>query len=323
MHIGRKLTRGGGVAVTTRMTVIGETIVDILPSADGTAIESLGGSPANVAVGLARLGHPTRLFTQFGTDDRGARIAQRLREESVELVPGSQSTKTTASAQVDLSAHNGPTYAIDLHWNPDSSLLDLHTDEHVHTGSLATYLAPGDATVASLITTARPSCTISFDPNIRAAAIADREYARQRILKLLGQSDVVKASADDLAWLYPDQSPYRVIADWASLGPTICVLTLAGQGAVGYGNGQWFTRPVRPSPVMDTVGAGDAFTAGLLSGLMDAGLLGGHRALRQLRSADLSQLTTAVDRGLAAAAYSVSRIGADPPRRSDLGLSER
>jgi fructokinase len=160
----------------------------------------------------------------------------------------------------------------------------------VHVGSIGAALEPGATLVERLVTSSRPSATISFDPNVRPQLMGSAETARPRIERLVALADIVKASDEDLAWLYPGADVTEVVDRWLALGPALMV---------------------------DTIGAGDSFMAGLLAALSDRGLLGAARrsALRELSASDLTEVV-----GFAArcAAITVSRPGADPPTRADL-----
>jgi len=305
-----------------RTLVIGESLIDIVHSPDGSAREHVGGSPANVAVGLARLGHEVTLATMLGRDEKGTRIASLLHGEGVALTQDSLGSKPTSVATSMLDATGAATYGFDLTWelNQDQPLEGLG---HVHTGSIAATLEPGATAVLATLQRARPGATISYDPNARPALMGDPQEVRAKIEALIGLSDVVKASDQDIAWLYGDVPLPEILRLWGLLGPALIVLTRGDQGAVmGLTNtGELASVDAPVVEVVDTVGAGDAFMAGLLSGLLDARLLGDIAARDRLRSAVLSDVRPAVHRGLTCAAVTVSRPGADPPRRSEVATS--
>ena len=150
--------------------------------------------------------------------------------------------------------------------------------------------------------------------------MGDPHEVRAKIEALIGLSDVVKASDEDIAWLYDGAPIPDVLRLWGQLGPALTVVTRGGKGAVvGLSiTGELTSVDAPVVQVVDTVGAGDSFMAGLLSGLLDAGLLGGIQGRERLRSASLADVRPAVDRALACAAITVSRAGANPPRRAEL-----
>jgi fructokinase len=306
-----------------RTLVIGESLIDIVQRRDGTTQEHVGGSPANVAVGLARLGHGVTFATMIGDDERGARIAQLLDGEGVTLTTGSIGRQTTSVATSTLDADGAAAYSFDLSWELNLGQ-PIEGLGHVHTGSIAATLEPGASAVLSTLQGAHPSATISYDPNARPSLMGDPHDVRAKMEQLIGLSDVVKASDEDIAWLYDGAPLPDILRLWGLLGPSLVVVTRGDQGAVmGLTVTGEFTSVDAPTvEVVDTVGAGDSFMAGLLSGLLDAGLLGGVQARERLRSASLADVRPAVNRALACAAVTVSRAGANPPRRAELAMPQ-
>lgn len=300
----------------TAVLVVGEALIDIVMPLEGMVAEHVGGSPANVAIGLARLGHPTTLATRFGHDERGTRIRALLEREGVALVPGSDAAGRTSTALARLDVRKVATYEFDLEWSVDPGLV-APDGGHLHTGSIAATLAPGAAAVARIVEASRPHATISYDPNARPSLMGDPADAVVVIEHLIGLADVVKASEEDVAWLYGG-TPEEALARWAGMGPRLVMITLGPDGVlVGIG-GRSARFPVPPVGVVDTVGAGDSFMSGVLSGLLDAGLLGGPAARARLGGAALEEVTPAVERALVCAGITVSRAGANPPRREEL-----
>ena len=302
-----------------RTLVIGESLIDIVHRPDGSAQEHVGGSPANVAVGLARLRNDVTLATMIGEDEHGARIADLLYREGIRLTAGSVGERRTSVATSTLDAAGAAAYTFDLAWelSEDQPLEGL---AHVHTGSIAATLEPGASAVLNTIQTARPGATISYDPNVRPSLMGDPQEVRAKIEQLIGLSDVVKASDEDIAWLYDAAPLSDILRLWGLLGPAVVVVTRGDKGAVvGLGITGELTSVDAPAvEVADTVGAGDSFMAGLVSGLLDAGLLGGVQARERLRAATLADVRPAVDRALACAAITVSRPGANPPHLAEL-----
>lgn len=307
----------------TRALVIGESLTDLVQRPDGSTEEHVGGSPANVAIGLARLGHEVTFATQLGADERGARIASHLEGEGVWLAEGSVSRigSPTSVATSTLDASGQAAYSFELAWE----LPRGHPPEgltHVHTGSIAATLEPGASAVLATIEGARPGATISYDLNVRPSLMGEPHEVRAKVEALIGLSDVVKASDEDIAWLYDGAPVSDLLRLWGQLGPALTVVTRGASGAlVGLPVSGELTSVDAPAVrVVDTIGAGDSFMAGLLSGLLDAGLLGGIPARERLRSASLADVRPAVDRALACAAITVSRAGSNPPRLAELNL---
>ncbi|MDH6142755.1 MULTISPECIES: carbohydrate kinase family protein [Kitasatospora] len=321
----------GQPAAEPSTLVIGEALTDILAGPDGRRSAVPGGSPANVALGLARLGHPVRLATRVGGDAYGLALRRHLGESGVLLTDGSVVDAATSTATAVLDADGAADYRFDVSWILPPAATDPAATgpvAHLHTGSIAALLAPGAAQVLTAVRAARPGATVSYDPNLRPALLGTAAQERPRVEELVALSDVAKASEEDLGWLYPGHDAAAVAARWARTGPSLVVLTLGAGGARAF----WRhgSHRVRPTPVdvVDTVGAGDAFMAGLLGGLLRAGLLGGGAGERVFARDEL-RAATGADRlpakvvdslALAArtAALTCTRPGADPPTRAEL-----
>ncbi|MDQ3383056.1 MAG: PfkB family carbohydrate kinase, partial [Actinomycetota bacterium] len=199
-----------------RVLVVGEALIDIVHSSQGAVSEHVGGSPANVAVGLARLGHSTTLATHLGPDEHGARIAAYLQERDVRLSPGSDSAVRTPTATARLDAEGVARYDFDLTWELPE--LELTGTGHLHTGSIAATLEPGGSDVLELLRHAREVATTSYDPNLRPSMMGAPHQVRSRIEECIGLADVVKASAEDLQWLYAGAPVAEVARLWGLLG---------------------------------------------------------------------------------------------------------
>ncbi|HEX2416848.1 MAG TPA: carbohydrate kinase [Micromonosporaceae bacterium] len=304
------------------ITVVGESLLDLVADTEGRCFAAYpGGSPANVAVGLARLGTPVRLVTHLADDLPGRLVARHLRDSgvTVDLLPGSPAT-SLALAAVD--EHGVASYDFRISWDV-ARVRDLGSDcRHLHTGSIAGALPPGADVVDELLAVERRRgrVTISLDPNIRASLLGHRDAVRERLERQVSRSDVVKASTEDLAWLYPGEPPDRVAARWLAAGLALVVVTLGSEGGYGLSRAAEVTRPAVPVTVVDTVGAGDAFTAGLLDGLSRLGLLGGDQRGR-LAAVDAGTLAALLDFAIRVAGLTCGRSGADPPTRDELAQS--
>jgi fructokinase len=292
-----------------RALVIGEALIDIVEHRG----EHVGGSPLNVAVGLAKLGRNVDFLTHIGEDEPGRRIADYVKSAGVQLVPGSTSACRTPSARAKIGDDGSAAYTFDLEWEL-SGTAQVASPVLVHTGSIAAVHEPGCLAVAALLDTYRLSATVSFDPNVRPSLIVDGELARDRIAHLVERSDIVKASDEDLGWIDPEHEPEWTARAWLASGPAIVVVTMGDRGARAFcsaGEARVAARPVR---LVDTVGAGDAFMAGLLDALWGLALLGaGRRAA--LGRMGLEQLTAALDSASLASALTIGRSGAELPDR--------
>jgi len=299
--------------------VVGEALIDIVQPVDGPVTEHVGGSPLNVAIGLARLGHPVQLAAYLADDAHGRLITKQLAADGVPLVDGSMTASHTPTARATLDGNGSATYEFDLAWDLP---YPLPTDVgHFHTGSIASALQPGATKVADAMLLARRHATVSFDPNPRPSLLGEARDARAHLEQLIGYSDVVKASDEDIAWLYGGAvDPAEILTLWGQLGASLVVVTRGGDGALMHvtSTGETENVPGRSVSVVDTVGAGDSFQSGLLSALLDTGLLGSVDARDRLRRAGLTDLRPAVDRAIATSAITVSRAGANPPTRAEL-----
>lgn len=302
-----------------RLLVVGEALVDIVVDQAGDTAEHVGGSPANVAVGLARLDHPVDFATWLGRDARGRRIVDQLEDHGVHLLPESLGGSPTSTALATLDASGAATYEFDLYWELPAFAIPPGTG-HVHTGSIGTVLQPGAESVTAALVAVRDHGTVSYDPNIRPSIMGDLEAVRVRVEELVALSDVVKASEDDLALLYRDRSIDEVMDHWLGLGALLAVVTLGGDGTTYRvtGSSGSARAATMAQHVVDTVGAGDSFMAGLISGLVVAGLLGDPAARDRLREATLDDVRPAIDRGLATSGVTVGRAGAYAPTLGEL-----
>jgi fructokinase len=319
---------GGGV-----IAVAGEALVDLVPAPVGGYFEiAPGGSPANVALGLARLGVPARLLARLADDLLGKRIREHLTHNGVQLDHAVAAREQTSLAMVSLDADGVPAYdfrisgTADWQWTPAevAGALDNGASGPVvalHSGSLALTTAPGDAVLRDLMIRASETVTVSYDPNCRPMLMGNPADVLDGVHSLLGVADVVKVSSEDLHWLVPDMTPEQVVDDWVTRGPRLVAVTLGADGVLaGTTSGLRARRPGVSVKVIDTVGAGDTFSATLLAGLHVAGVLGAAKR-DELAALDYSTLDELLHDAVLAAAICCSRRGADPPTRGDLRLS--
>jgi fructokinase len=306
----------------TILTVIGESLVDIIsdPHRPAATPAHPGGSPLNVAVGAARLDLQTSLVTHYAEDRYGLMIEEHLQTNGVHVINGG--TTPTSQALATLGHDGAAEYTFSITWAINGASLPalaaVEGSTHVHTGSIATVLPPGDQATLVLVEAAREHATISYDPNCRPAISPDAAAARRQAEVFVAASDIVKASDEDLAWLYPERTPDDTLQAWLELGPAIVALTRGASGPVvrsGTGRAEIAAEPIT---VADTVGAGDSFMAGLISGLAQLEALGagGRQRLQTLTLDQLHALAAYANR---AAAITCTREGANPPRLAELG----
>ncbi|MFE3474612.1 carbohydrate kinase [Streptomyces bacillaris] len=297
------------------LLVVGECVADIVRLPDEEDRVHPGGSPANVAYGLARLGHRATLLTQLGPDANGRLIRDHLTSAGVSVRTDGAPARTP-SAAVTLDAAGQASYAFDVSWTLAPVAVDP-APGHVHTGSIGAVVGPGADTVLEIVRAARATATVSYDPNVRPALMGERAEAVRRVEECVGLSDLVKASDEDLAWLYPGEESEKVAARWLEHGPAAVLVTRGGDGSLAVLPGGPFTVAAARAEVVDTVGAGDAFMSGTLHALAAHGLLGAG-ARERLRAVDRATLSDVLRHAVASAAVTVSRAGANPPDAAEL-----
>ncbi|QEO13812.1 carbohydrate kinase [Agromyces intestinalis] len=300
-------------APTPDVLVVGEALVDIVHRADDSIDESPGGSPANVALALGRLGRSPRLLTSIGDDPHGRSVRAWLAASEVS-VHGLPATRTsTALARLD--AQGAATYEFDLEWSVDTS--NVATADALHVGSIAATLEPGATAVADLLDRHHDRALVTYDPNIRPSLIDDREAVRRQVRSLIARADVIKASDEDVVWLHPGEDIADVARRWSRSGPALVVITSGASGCFAVAPGFELSVPAIAVEVVDTVGAGDTFMAALIDGLLGAGAFGVD-ARAAIASLEKGRLTELLHRSALAASVTVSRPGADPPLLEEL-----
>jgi fructokinase len=293
--------------------VIGEALIDVVERDGQISTEHVGGSPLNVAVGLARLGRQVDFLTHIGADPHGRRIVDYLNSSGVQLVSGSDTAQRTPTARATLDAGGAAQYVFDIDWQL-AGTPEVATPLVVHTGSIAAVLEPGCRATAALLDAYRASATLTFDPNVRPALIDDDDAARGRIDRLIERCDVVKASDEDMRWIDPNRTPEQIAQTWLSIGPSVVAVTMGDQGAFALCAAGTVRVPARRVNVVDTVGAGDAFMSGLIDALWSRKLLGAGRR-RDLAATSVAVLTEVVQTAVLSSALTVGRAGADLPDR--------
>lgn len=299
--------------------VVGESLVDVVRGRDGTVREHPGGSAANTAVALARLGRSVRFVTAYGHDAHGRLLAAHLGDNGV--VPGSDPfvLERTATAIATLAESGAATYEFDIEWHfaPPQLPADVVPVVMVF-GSIGAAREPGATEVATLVERHRASALTVFDLNARPAITGTGAEIVARAEAMGRLADVVKASDDDLDQLWPRRDHSEVAASFLTRGSSAFVLT---RGAAGLA---WFTAadrgevPSAPAVVDDTIGAGDTVTAAVVDALWSLGAVG-PAAREGLASLGAEAWTSVLEQAGRAAAITVSRPGGDPPWRHELG----
>jgi fructokinase len=295
------------------IVVAGEALVDVVLDRDGDSTETPGGSPLNVAVGIARLGVPATLLTQVGHDERGGLVVRHVTASGAEIVAVPTSSGRTSLATAHLDEQGLASYDFDLEWSLPPQ--DLPTCLALHVGSLGTVLEPGRESVLDLVEQAVARGTfVSFDANLRESFLDDRDRAWQQVRELGARATLVKLSDEDAALLDPGSDPDDVARTLLQGQRTdLVILTRGAHGATAFtAEGEVSARP-RAIEVVDTVGAGDAFMAGTLAQLADLDAF--RQPVAALGRAALEQLLRGA---VEVAALTCERRGANPPRREEL-----
>jgi fructokinase len=303
------------------LTVIGEAVVDLVQHRDGRYTPHPGGSPLNVAVGLARLGQPTRIGARFARTRFGRLLRDHAVANGVDVSRAVDADEPASLAVVALNDDGSAEYEFyltgtaDWQWSrAELTPLAIGT-AMLHTGSLASLLPPGAIEIAAIMREGRRSgALVSFDPNIRPLVLGRADLVRGQVEALAAHAHVVKASDDDLAWLYPGESVEAVARRWLSLGPHLVVVTMGGAGAMAAFGDAVLRRPAPAVAVADTVGAGDAFMSGLLSALAEPK----QSPVDAVGELSDERVAAILDVAIRVAAITCTRAGANPPTAAEL-----
>ncbi|VEI12990.1 carbohydrate kinase family protein [Trueperella bialowiezensis] len=305
--------------------VIGESLIDVVKRADGTASRHPGGSPMNVAVGLARLGRRVHLLTRFGDDADGSQLREYIESAGVSLYPGTVDSDATSIAIASINEAGSPAYHFDVnsaYVEPPASvdqLVDIigELPTHVHIGSIGAHLRPGSHTVRRWLELLHEHATISYDPNVRLSILGSAQSVIDDMTQILPFVDIVKASTEDLEELTghpvdPDAAAHEFLA----AGATFVAISMGSRGVKFFTPTESVALPALQVKVVDSVGAGDAMMSALIDSLARISVLGDERA--GLASISPSLLTSVGKFAVTAAAITVSRSGANPPTRDEV-----
>lgn len=286
--------------------VVGESLVDIVHAADGTTTEYAGGSAANVAVALSRLGRPVRFVTAWADDARGRVLADHLASAGVTLAGDPLVLERTATAAATIGPDGAASYEFDLDWRIGP--VDVGQPVAVHVCSIGAVLEPGAGQVLELLARLGGSATVTYDVNARPAITGTGPELVARVERMAAAAHLVKASDEDLAALYPGLDLIGAARHLLGLGPSAVVVTRGGEGATWVAADHTVEVASQRVDVADTIGAGDTFGAAVIDALWG-------RAPASLSAGAIEEVLAHAAR---AAAVTVSRPGADPPYRSEL-----
>ncbi len=300
--------------------ISGEALIDLIPDPVKTnAYDAvLGGSPYNVAIGLGRLGCRTAFVSRISADANGDALAAALADNRVDLgmlvrdkrpstlafvMRGTAKTGSRYSFYLDGTAYDGP-WPFPGDWPRGG--------RHLHVGSFSAVERHGEAVVEAM-RAARAHATVSFDPNIRPFVTPDREAVRPLVEQQASLAHVIKASEEDLEWLYPSQSVEESLSVWTKMGARFCAATLGERGALAILGNERIEVAAPRVDVVDTVGAGDSFMSALLSAMDRDAALGADAVLPS--RADLERWLRFA---ATASAITCTRKGSNPPTRAEV-----
>jgi fructokinase len=305
--------------------VCGEALYDLfLEDGDQEGVVAIeawpGGSPFNVAVGLARLGQNVGFLSCISTDVFGERLVGVLRREGVSEAYLRRSSAPSTLSIIEAGPQGTPNYSFRGEGAADRMIEvgDLPEGmpgvQAIHVGSLATVMHPVGAALRMLVSQEWRNRVVSYDPNVRPTVEPDPHVWRRVLSSLITMSHLMKISSEDFAYLYPGAEPQELAAHWIAAGARLVIVTRGEAGASAWTRRVSVQLPAECVAVVDSVGAGDAFHAALLAALAESGALS-PEAIGELDEPALSRLLAFAIR---AAAITCSRRGADLPRRGEL-----
>jgi fructokinase len=309
------------------IVVCGEALMDVFDAgatATGNTLDArIGGSPYNVALGLARLQQPVAFCGAVSTGFLGERLMRSLRDEGIDTACVQRTAAPTSLCIIGLDAHGVPAYdfygerGADRQLDAGVALAGMPPQARAfHFGSYAMVVEPVASAQRALIERERTRALISYDPNIRPTVEPSLPRWRETLAWMLPRTHLLKVSEEDLALLYPGQALDEIAASWLAIanGPRLVVITRGGQGALGFtASARVQAAPVRVQ-VVDTVGAGDTFQAAMLTWLAEHQRL----SIDGVATLGATALQALLDFATRAAAITCSRRGADLPRRNEV-----
>jgi fructokinase len=307
--------------------VIGEALIDLIESREtkGQFQAVVGGANANVALALARRGTDHQFLARISSDRFGILIRDRLGSNNVNMDYIINTDEPTTLAVISVNAQGSPTYnfytngTADWGWTnqelPTKETVKSLNAKAISFGCLTMAMEPGNLIIEAWAKDLKDDLTISHDINIRAALGFDRNKERERVERVNSFSHIIKASDEDIEWLYdlqPEADLTEIINNWIGNTDKIVLLTRGSQGTRIYRRTETIDVPARKIQVVDTVGAGDTFVANLLGQLEDNNYLG-ENALEKLKTLSSQDLAEYVRISGVAASIACERAGCEPP----------
>jgi fructokinase len=302
----------------SRVVVIGEALVDLVMPEAAPIEAMLGGAPYNTARALARLGIPVDFCGTVSVDRFGERIIQQLIADGVGTALVERCEQPTTLAAAELSSKGSADYRFYIDGTSAPRLERDRLDAvpaWIFTGGLGLVLEPLAHRVDDIVAARGPNTRVMVDVNVRPHVISDMTGYRRRVERLASYCDVVKVSDEDLAHLYPDVEAESGVQRLLECGASIVLVTAGGDAVVARTANERIAVSIPPAVIVDTIGAGDTFDAGVLTYWCEM-------PTEMVDPTAAAQIAAAVDLGARAARVVVGRRGADPPRRSELPPSD-
>jgi len=304
--------------------VCGEALIDLVPVPAGDElvyVARAGGSSFNVAMGLGRLGAPVGFLGRISTDRFGRMLRGRLEADGVDCGLVEDGDEPTTLAVVQIEAGSEPAYAFYGEGTADRMFGAGHAPAElpdevtaIHLGSISMVREPGASAFEAVMRREHGRRVLTLDPNIRASLVGERTAYLERLEGWVSLADVVKVSRADLDWLYPGMEPDAAAAAWLARGPGLVVVTKGHEGVLGMTARDRVEVAGTPVVVSDTVGAGDAFTSGVLARLHATGRLE-RSSVRDISADALRDCLAFANK---AAAITCTRAGAQPPTLAEM-----
>ena len=299
----------------------GEALIDMLPretaAGESAFAPHAGGAVFNTAVALGRLGAPVQFFSGLSSDLFGDVLRDQLAASKVDSSPAAVSDRPTTLAFVTLTDGHA-SYAFYDENTAGRMITPADLPEiaasAVFVGGISLAVEPCADAYEALAAKATEAAVVMMDPNVRPSFIKDPDHYRARITRMMGHADIVKMSDEDLAWFYPGQDTATAARAVVADGVKLLCITEGSKGVTGYTATHEVFVPANKAKVVDTVGAGDTFNAGLLASLHGAGALTKDR----IAALDEDTIRAALAMGAKVAAITVSRAGANPPWAHEL-----
>lgn len=303
-----------------KIAILGEALIDFKSTGELAFQGFVGGSSLNVATASSRLGQATTFLTQISSDLFGNRLKDHMVQNQIDTTHVLETDAHSTLAFVEErggQAHysfmgNG---AADTLYNPEPRPVLPASVLFMQFGSISLLTEPTSSSITDIVAKHRERLTVVFDPNCRPSLTPDLLGYKQKLEAWLKLAHLVKVSDQDLSWLEPDKTLSEVATDWLSKGPKAVIITKGEHGSVlfrvGKPNLEIETPKVR---VIDTVGAGDTFTAGLMVGLLEHG----HTNSELLETYSDETWLAVMQFAAVSAAINCTRAGANPPTRADV-----